>query len=955
MYDGMGALILARSCYSFGYGVETPARLVSSVPPGAAGIILADSNGLHGQAEFGAAAASAGIRAGAGARLRIGSTNVVLLSLSGGWSSLSKAVSGAATGASVDDPPDGCGGGLAVLVFRAEDSTAVRDSGFTGPVLGAVLPPGFGVPPEEAERAFMAAGIIPAACWPVVFTGIESVRVHRLVRASSLGGVEASLPGRAFASPRAMMPDQAGLDRAFAGCRPSLAGASEIASRLDVFRPAGRLLMSECDGESAEALRAVAREEYRRRYGRGAAAARRLEMELSSIAEAGLAGYFLAFGEVARFCAAEGIAATARGSAAGSMISYLLGISGVCPIRCGLSFSRFFNTKRPDPPDIDLDIDSLERDRVVSFVLDRWGDRAACVGEIVRHRRNSAFRCAAAAAGLGPSDTDAMCVLLEDPEAPLWKREPGRTLLRDAALLEGLPSHLAPHPCGMVLAPCRLCEVAPVSPGAAGRVLTQFDMTGVEQAGLLKMDLLGLRALSAISLASRWLGSARSAGLPLRPPAAGRREDFSAALALMAGGRTIGVAHVESPALRGLLSEMKVSSLDDVARALALVRPGASGNGSRERFFAARNGGSGGFWKFDELRDILAGSHGEMLYEEDVSECAARLLGTDDDEGDLVRRRLKKGRLTPEDIEAYGVERGRALRIHAFLSRFAGYGFCRAHAYSYAYVACISASIKAASPAEFIASVLAGGGGFYDQRTYVEEARRLGLSIVPPGVNSGDWGALPVPGGVMLGFSILRGMGRAEFDTLLRGRPYRSPSEVVAAGVGRQVVKSMAMAGCFDELGLTRPAALWGMNLSAGGFFTRAEEGLPEIPDYGPEERLALELRCLGVPVSASPLSLVDRPGGTVPLDGRPGERSFSAWGRVACRRSLPAGSGFLMLEDDRGYADVFLPAPLYRRARLIARREGSTLVMRVTAGRDGRMRASSVSAGPLTPCSLMV
>ncbi len=950
----MSALILARSCYSFGYGVETPAGLVSAMPPGAAGIILADSDGLHGQAEFGAAATSAGIRAGAGARLRIGSANVVLLSLYGGWSSLSKAVSEAAPGSFRDDTPDGHGGGLAILVFRVEDSAAVRDSGFTGPVLGAVLPPGFGMPPAEAERAFMAVGIPPAACWPVVFTGSESIRVHRLVRASSLGGVEASLPGRVFASSRAMMPDQAELDRAFAGCRSSLAGSSGIASRLDLFRPAGRLLMSGCDGESADALSTIAREEFRRTYGRGAAAARRLEMELSSIAEAGLAGYFLAFREVARFCATEGIAATARGSAAGSMVSYLLGISSVCPIRCGLSFSRFFNTKRPDPPDIDLDIDSLERDRVVSFVLGRWGDKAACVGEIVRHRRNSAFRCAAAAAGLGPSDTDAMCVLLDDPEAPPWKREPGRSLLRDAALLEGLPSHLAPHPCGIVLAPGRLCDVAPVSRGAAGQALTQFDMTGVEQAGLLKMDLLGLRALSAISLASRWLGNARSSGLPLRL-AAGPREDFSAALELMAGGRTIGVAHVESPAMRGLLSEMKVSSLDDVARALALVRPGASGNGSRERFFTARNGGSGGSWEFDELRDILAGNHGEMLYEEDVSECAARLLGTDDGEGDLVRRRLKKGSLTPEDIGAYGVEHGRALRIHAFLSRFAGYGFCRAHAYSYAYVACISASIKASSPPEFIASVLAGGGGFYDQRTYVEEARRLGLSIGPPGVNSGGWGALPSPGGVMLGFSSLRGMGRAEFDTLLRGRPYRSPSEVVAAGVGRQVVKSMAMAGCFDELGLTRPAALWGMNLPAGGFFTRAEEGLPDIPDHGLEERLALELRYLGVAVSASPLSLVDRPNGTVPLDGRSRERSFSAWGRVACRRSLPAGSGFLMLEDDYGYADVFLPTPLYRRARLIARRDGSTLVMSVTAGRDGRMRASSVSAGPLTPCSLVV
>ena len=286
------------------------------MPPAAAGIILADSDGLHGQVEFGQAVASAGTRAGAGARLHIGSANVVLLSLDGGWSSLSAAVSEDAPGSSRADLLDGCGGGLAVLVFRADDSTAVRDSGFAGPVLGAVLPPGFGMPPVEAERAFMTAGITPAACWPVVFSGSESIRVHRLVRASSLGGAEASLPGRAFASSRAMMPDRAELERAFAGCRSSVAGAAGIASRLDLFRPSGRLLLSGCDGENADALGTIAREEFRRTYGRGGAAARRLEMELSAIAEAGLAGYFLAFREVARFCSAEGIAAKASGSAA---------------------------------------------------------------------------------------------------------------------------------------------------------------------------------------------------------------------------------------------------------------------------------------------------------------------------------------------------------------------------------------------------------------------------------------------------------------------------------------------------------------------------------------------------------------------------------------------------------------------------------------------------------------
>ncbi|MDM7992612.1 MAG: hypothetical protein QUS11_04805 [Candidatus Fermentibacter sp.] len=944
----MSAIIVARSCYSFGYGVETPSDIACAAPPGAAGVLLADSGGLHGQHEFQAAAPD-GMKPGAGCRI---SPGVVLASLEGGWAQLSSLVTAVSSQLPLAEAFSSGTDRLAALVSRPGDALALAEAGFSGALFGAVLPACFGNDPGVSEASFTGAGIVPAACWPVVSIAESSRRAHRLLRAASAGSSEASLPSRAFASRHASMPGDGALERQFTGLRASREGAALLASRLDAFHPHAGLLLSAGDAGSVPLLRSMAEEAFRRTYGNGMAARRRLETELSAIAAAGLAGYFLAFREVAEFCAARGISATARGSAAGSMVSYLLGISGVCPLRCGLSFSRFFNPQRPDPPDIDLDIDSARRDEVVSFVLGRWGRESACVGEIVRHRRSSAFRCAASAAGLGPSDIDSMSVLLDDRDAAVWRRDAGRRLLADAALLEGLPSHVAPHPCGIVISPRPVCEVVPLSPGTSGQAVTQFDMVGVERAGLLKMDLLGQRGLTAISLALGWDargGQAARGGMPHVPG------DIRDALELMASGRTIGVAHVESPALRGLLTEMRVASLDDVARALALVRPGASGSGTRERFFAAMKGEARPEWEFDELRDILGGSFGEMLYEEDVSECAARLLGIDEGQGDLVRRRLKRKRLSPADLEAFGVEGARASAVHAFLSRFAGYGFCRAHAYSYAAIACISASLKASSPACFMAAVLAGGGGFYDQRTYVEEARRLGLAIAPPGVNSGEWCARPSGGGVMLGFSSLRGMGPSEHAALVRGRPYDSPGQVVAAGVGRGVVKAMAQAGCFGEIGLTRPGALWEMNRRSGGFFTREEEGLPGIPEHCRSEMVSLDLEFLGAAVTCSPLSLVDRPDGTVPLDRLTGAVQSGIWGRVASRRSLSEGAGFLMLEDDRGYADVFLPSPLYSQSRLISRREGATVVLRVAAGRDGRLRATSVSAGPLTPCRRVV
>lgn len=930
-----------------GYGAETPGDIVRAAPEGFP-LVIADT-GLHGQAEF---AREAGRRpaTGAGARVRAGGAWHVLLAMRGGWSQLSSLVSRTSQGVDCLSGSDR----LALLLLPGSDPDLPARLGFEGSLLGAVLPPAFGCEPWQTASGFACAGIRPVACWPVVFTGGsrpvgDSVRIHRMLRAGCLRSSEASLSGRAFASPAACMPDRRDVEGAFDGSGQALEAAAELGSGLELFRPPGGFLRGADEAGDAARLRALAEGALPGLYGGSGAAALRLSRELEAVESAGLAGYFLAFHEVMEFCRREGIAAHARGSAAGSIISRLLGLSGVCPLRCGLSFSRFFNRLRPDPPDIDLDIDSLHRDRVIGAVLDAWGAAAASVGAIVRFRRRGALRAAAVAAGLGPVDVDRMSVLLDDPGAEIWRRPAGAALLERASLLEGLPSHLAPHPCGIVRAPGPVRDFVPVEPGTDGRMVTQFDMTGVEEAGLLKMDLLGQRGLSAMTMAGVWTGAAAGGGAPVLP------RDAAPAFSLLSTGRTIGVAHVESPALRGLLREMRASTLDDVARALALVRPGAAGGGARERFFAARSGRAPSAARFEELRDLLAGNMGELLYEDDVAECASRLLGVDEAEGDLIRRRLRKRLLSPGDLAAMGIAPGRAARVHEFLSGFAGYGFCRAHAYSYAAAAVVSAVLKATRPAEHMAAVLACGGGFYDQRTYVEEARRLGLSILPPQVNTGEWSARPVEGGIMLGFETLRGMGPSEFAALRAARPCFSPSRLVAAGVGRSVVRSMAMAGCFAEIGLGRGTALWETGAGTCGLFTREELRLPELPEHGLREMVSMDLHLLGAAVSCNPLSLVERPDDTVPMDRMPGRGRFSVWGRVASRRGLEEGAGFLMLEDDRGYADVFLPPPLYGMARLAARRDGSTLVMRVTAGPDGRLRASSVSTGPLTPFALVV
>jgi DNA polymerase III alpha subunit len=940
----MSGLVFCRSYYSFGYGVESPAILVSEASgAGFGACVLADSSGLTGQAEFAHEASLAGIRPGHGARLEPCGRSFVFVALEGGWPDLCRMVTACRMPSRVSlAEAFERAGRLAGVAFGVDDARWLSGNGFAGRLHLAVLPERIsGVAVGEAEQRAVDAGMEPLAFAPVVFASPGSPERHRMIRAGALHCAAARLPRGSLASPSAAMPAPGGSDAVFAGSPRAVSGALRLAEELGAI-PAP-LPASADPGGDFEKLEGMALEALPRLYPAGGAALERTALELEAIRTAGLAGYFLEFAEVIGYCRREGIAATARGSAAGSILSYLLGISAVCPLRHGLSFSRFFNRLRPDPPDIDLDIDSERRDAVMNEVLARRGCRAGFVGAVVCHRKRSAFRLAAEAWGLSPSDTDFLAAMLSDPSGAAWRREPARSIREAAKAVEGVPSHIAPHPCGLVISPGPLHEAVSLEEGAQGQPLVQFDGDAVEGFGLLKMDLLGQRGLTVISRV------AACTGAPVLVPG---RAAKAAAIELMDRGDTLGVVHVESPAMRGLLREMRIRTLDDVARALALVRPGASGGGGRAKYLSAIRGVSPAGYALPQLREPLRDSFGILLYEEDVSEAAMALFGLDEAEGDLMRKMLRRKKITESDILAMarraGFAEGDAAKAVEVLAGFQGYGFCRSHAYAYAVVSCESAALKAAFPAEFMAGVLAGGGGFYAPVVYIEEARRLGLRLYPPGVNSGEWSARPFAGGVMPGFSCVRGMGPAEFDRLAAGRPYSAPSGVLAAGCGRQVAEAMALAGCFEELGISRSQALWGLDCGDGGLLGGAAP-LPDLPDHGLEEKVIFEIRYLGLALSACPLDLAERPSGTVEIAGMRGG-PCRIWGQSLTARKLEGGSGFLMLYDGTGFVDAFLPPGPFRSARVISRRPGATLRLSVIPEPGGRWRAVSVEAGPLTP-----
>lgn len=799
---------------------------------------------------------------------------------------------------------------LFCIVRDSAHGALVIEKGWKGLVYIPVLP---GQPDPDCP-----SGVLPVACSPSMFASEKAPLVHAMLRRAD-----------------ELLPDPHVKQTPLFSCREHLSLYSSelwktapfafennlrlggLVSTLPAKSPYRPPILTDDD---CSALKKILFPRLLEEYGNSEAAQKRLIDELRELNGAGLCGYFLVFHRVVSYCREQGILAVARGSAAGSLVSRLLGLSAICPIRYGLSFSRFFNRLREDPPDIDLDIDGSRRDKVYKWFLDEWGERTAAVSATVTYRTKSAVRVAAAALGVSRDETDVLAKLSRNPWNPLWKEDIPSKVLKRAELLKGLPSHLMPHPCGVVVGEGLIASTAPVEICSGGLPVTQLDMHGVEYTGLIKMDLLGQRGLTSLSLAAGGTNPVKLVN----------QNGFldSKTLDLINTGSTIGVPHIESPAMRGLLKRMDIRSVEDVARALALVRPGAASGGGRDKYMA------GGEKNIPlPLRNILLENRGVMLYQENVTEAACILLGLSAPEGDFMRRRLKRRAVEKEEIISRCMSNGFSLNMAErgweLLSGYAGYGFCKAHSMTYAAVASAYAAIKAENPASAMASFLAAGGGFYRHPVYVEEARRLGLTILSPDVNSCEWFCTsPEENSLMIGMGYLAGMGETEFAKIKSGRPYTHPVQVRPAGIGLKLALNLAMAGCFDSMGMNRSQAAWCVQEGDSSLFPF---GMPPplLPSYIASARAEKELELLEVTTEAHPLAYKRRPSKSIPINEIPGLGSFVVWGRVVTGRSLKAGSGFFMLEDDAAVLDVFAPSPWYRKASVILRRKGATLLLR--------------------------
>ena len=671
---------------------------------------------------------------------------------------------------------------------------------------------------------------------------------------------------------------------------PCVARTRQLAERCGFTPPLGGALFPELELGGGETpwsrLYQLAFEGATRRYRPlRPEVVRRLDYELGTIERLGFAPYFLLCKQIADFARARGIPCVGRGSAADSLVAYCLELTEADPLRYRLPFERFLNPARRDRPDIDLDFCWRRRDEVLEYVYQAFGsERTAMIATLATFGLRSAFREAALVLGIPPVEANRWSRRLPwepgsdraDPPSDVLSAappsgsgrsvpgsvlpaEPGTALLADNAVVRalartpecrafpfgderwrralaaaqrllGVPRHFGLHPGGVVVAPGAITDIVSCRRAAKGMVVTELDKEAVEAIGLVKLDLLGNRALSTLddcvcALAQRGI-AVDLAHIP---------EDDPATAHLLREGRTLGCFQIESPGMRNLLQQTSACDMDAVIQAVALIRPGPAASGMKDAYVRRLRGLEQRTAPHPRLTELLWDTWGVMLYQEDVMQVAALVAGMDLPEADLLRRTLQKRHgqgLVPlrarflDGAHANGIERTQAERIWELVANFSSFAFCKAHAVTYGRIAYRAAWLKAHHPAAFLAAFLASETGYYQPRVYVEEARRLGVPVLGPDVNrSGptfalEWAA-DGTAGLRVGLGQVKGLSQATLERLLaareRGGPFLSLPDLLERTLAHvDEAAALIQCGALDAFDRTRPELAWRLHLLRG-------------------------------------------------------------------------------------------------------------------------------------------
>lgn len=761
------------------------------------------------------------------------------------------------------------------------------------------------------------------------------------------------------------------LERRFADFPAALAATHEIAERCQFILPLGVPHLPAVPlppGRTAgQVLQQKAQEGARRIYGHlSPEVQHRLDFELEAITARGFEPVFLIVEELLNFAREQGIVFSSRGSAASSLVAHCLGITSPDPLIHDLYFERFLNPARTTPPDIDTDIDSRHRDEIIRHVFDVYGnDRVAMVGTINRFRPRSALGDVGKARGLPEPALRELTATLpygffarmeaeefEEEERPspfaeLQEKFPQhRSLYEEAQALQGIPRHLSVHAGGLIVAPGIMTDLVPVMrSGSKGITISQLDLESVEALGLVKIDLLGIRGLTVMgdvaAAVQSWRRKEYRRPLDVLEDIPPSDPETSARIEK---GLTIGCFQIESPGMRATLREIHARSIDDLIVALSLYRPGPITGGMKDAFVRRFKGEEQVEYLHPALEPVLKETFGVVMYQEQVLRLAHDLAGLSLADADLLRRAMShfdpgrqmqtlKERFLEGAQKSKGVPPDVGERIWQLMAAFAGYGFPKAHAASYAQVAWRSAWCKTHFPAEFMAAVMANRGGYYSQRVYLTEARRLGLTVRPPHVNHAQREfSVTYPRGkpvLYMGLDQVRDLTRNTQERILRYRPFHSLEELMTkVDPRRQEAENLIQCGALEGLGLI-PDLL--ARLRSGVWQRRqmplfgAEPLAAAQEDWTLEQKIDAQQEILGVSVEAHPLDLrreaIAQAGAISTLEaaGRIGQRVTVAGMRMTSRRHRNAKGEwmmFLTLEDLEGMLDCVLLPEVNKRYR---------------------------------------
>jgi DNA-directed DNA polymerase III PolC len=964
--------LTTHSAYSLLEGLPLPVELAQAAQAsGMTALGLTDHRTLTGAIEFVHACRDAGIQPILGLEIDLEMGRLPLLATSlEGWSNLCRLSSAIMLR---DDPEKPCSldllakysGNLLALAHDETQFGSLKDI-FSKRLYATLTDPTRGLPRAKLAGQF---GLPLVATHPIFYLAPEQAALQRTLAAIRQIQPLEKLSSKAIAPPGAYFTSAAEMGMRFAAFPKAIRATQEIAERCRFDLPLGLPHMPVItlpEGKSAsQVLRERAEAGAVRLYGQVTPEIQaRLDHEIEVIARMGFEPIFLIVEDILDFARQTGVPYSSRGSAASSLVAHCLGITSPDPLRLNLYFERFLNPARTTPPDIDTDLCSNRRDSVIQHVFDTYGtDRVAMVATINRFRPRSALGDVAKAHGLEPARVREMVNRLPysfwarfeerdaegqaiSPFADLRAAYPAHALIFDEAeALLKLPRHLSVHPGGVIVAPGPLTDLVPVTrSGSKGVVITQFDLEAVEALGLVKIDLLGIRGLTVIGDVGEFIQEGQSGRYATRLGVLDAIPQQDAATSdRIETGQTIGCFQIESPGMRATLREIHARSEDDIMAALALYRPGPLSGGLKDVFVRRYQGKEPVEHIHPALAPLLDETFGVILYQEQVLRIAYELAGFSLAEADLLRRAMShfdpgkrmqelERKFVEESQARSGVPAETGERIWELMAAFAGYGFPKAHAASYAQIGWRSAWCKTHFPAEFMAAVLANWGGYYSQRVYLSEARRLGLSVRPPQVNyaGSNFVVREVDGQKILfmGLDQVKDLTRRTIERIQRGRPFTSLDDFLTRADPRpQEAESLARVGALEGLG-NIPAIL--RRLQSGwkaGQMSLFSWSDSDGEDWTVEEKVAAQQELLGISLEAHPLELlVDkitaaRAISTLDAAERIGQRVTVAGVRQTSHRSRTAKGEpmlFLTLEDLSGMLEVVFFPNAYRQAKEI-------------------------------------